>query len=70
MTTVRSNSQLLRLTRKNLGGALNRLVDLLSARRVRRRTGGGLQARSDSVSEHIRRTRAKIEFELAHLTWL
>jgi hypothetical protein len=51
------------------GTALNRLLRLFLALTVRRRTSE-LQGSSHSVSEHIRRTRDKLDFELFYLPWV
>jgi hypothetical protein len=72
MTTIHHDSQLAPADRDiagYLGTVLNRLGELLSALRVRRRTRGGLQVRNDFLPDDIPRTRTKINPELLRLEW-
>jgi hypothetical protein len=72
VTIVQSDSRLASAS-KGISGcvstALNRLLNLFWTQRLRRKTSE-LQGRSHSVSEHIRRTRDKVDFELFYLPWI
>jgi uncharacterized protein YjiS (DUF1127 family) len=73
MTTIHRDSRLAPTHRDvpgYLGAASNRLVELLSAWRLRRRTRAELQARSDyAVPEDIGLTRVKIDPQWLRLEW-
>ena len=72
MTTVHRNTQLPPRDRDmpgHIGAALKRLVELISAWRIRRRSRRELRAQSDFVREDIRRTSTRIDPELLRLEW-
>ena len=74
MTTVHTDSQLTSVDPDMpgfLGAALNTLLKLFSALRLRSRMSDGLKARRDYAErEDIRVTRAKMDLELLRLAWL
>ena len=73
MVSLNSYSKLAQSNRElpgYVGAARNRLFKLFSNWRARRRTSSRPQAHRDCVLEHIRRTRAKIDYELGLLPWI